>query len=94
MKKILLVCGTGVITCTLLKKMLEEILDSRGFKGRYEIGQLDAGSVEEKSGDYDLCVTTTVLNEKCLCPVIMAADFILGRNKEETINEICRILES
>ena len=30
MKKILLACGTGVITCALIRKMLQQQLDAGG----------------------------------------------------------------
>ncbi len=93
MKKILLVCGTGVVTCTLLRKMLGEQLNARGLEGTYEMDQIDAWEVAEKSPQYDLCITTTVLGETCHCPVVMAADFIMGRNRDETVDEICRVLE-
>ena len=94
MKKILLVCGTGVITCALIRKMLQQQLDARGLEGKYEFTQADAGEVAAISKNYDLCVTTTVLSEACECPLVMAADFMMGRRTEETMDEICRILEA
>ena len=94
MKKILLACGTGVITCALIRKMLQQQLDARGLEGKYEFHQADAWEVAEVSKNYDLCVTTTVLPEACGCPLVMAAEFMMGKRTEETIDEICCILEA
>ena len=88
MKKILLVCGSGIITSTIVKKKLIEELDAKGYKDSYSITQARVEEVTEISKDYDLCVTTTLLGNECHCPVVVATNFLMGRNTEELIAEI------
>ena len=38
-KHILLSCGSGIVTSTIARKKVEELLDSHGYKGQYEITQ-------------------------------------------------------
>ena len=49
MKKILLCCGTGVATSTVVHKKLEEELNKRGRKGQFVISQCKAVEVPAKS---------------------------------------------
>ena len=92
MKKILLVCGAGVVTCTVIRKKLEEELKARGLEGTYEIAQADAGDVAAKSAGYDVCVTTTVLGEAIQCPVVMATGLLFGSDRDAVVAEICQYL--
>ena len=39
-KRILIACGSGIVTSTIARKKIEELLDAHGYKGRYEIAQV------------------------------------------------------
>ena len=88
MKKILLCCGTGVATSTVVHKKLEEELNKRGHKGQFMIFQCKAVEVPAKSSMYDLCVSTIANSYKCDCPMIVATNLILNRNTVETYDKI------
>ena len=88
MKKILLCCGTGVATSTVVNKKLEAELNKRGHKGQFMISQCKAAEVPSKSVNFDLCVSTIANSYKCDCPMVIATNLILNRNTEAIYNEI------
>lgn len=94
MKKILLCCGTGVATSTVVNKKVEEELNRRGHKGQFTITQCKAVEVPAKSSMFDLCVSTIANSYKCDCPMIVATNLILNRNTQEVYDKIEKALFS
>lgn len=93
MKRILLVCGTGVATSTVVKKRVEDVLDSRGYKGQYSITQGKVAEVSGQSGNYDLCISTVMFDKKtCNCPVVIGTAFLMGINTEPIVANILNVL--
>lgn len=92
MKRILLCCGTGVATSTVVNKRLEEELKRRGFAGQFEISQCKAVEVPSKSPNFDLCVSTIPNSYQCSCPMVIATGLIMNRGSEAIYNEICEKL--
>ncbi len=92
MKKILLVCGSGLYTSRALSQRVSKALDDRGLRGTYEITLGKAADAGEESGDFDLCITTTTLDGECACPVVNGASFLLGRDIRQTMDRIVEIL--
>ena len=78
MKRILLVCGSGICTSTAVNQKVSKALDERGLKGQYKITQGKASEVAGQSSNYDLCISTTVLRGECYCPLIIGTQFLLG----------------
>lgn len=91
-KRILLCCGTGVATSTVVNKKLEAELIRRGHRGQFEITQCKAVEVPAKSPNFDLCVSTLVMSYKCECPMIVATNLLLNRNVDATYDEIEKAL--
>ncbi|MCR5096962.1 MAG: PTS sugar transporter subunit IIB [Erysipelotrichaceae bacterium] len=94
MKRILLCCGTGVATSTVVNKKVEEELKKRGHAGDFTISQCKAAEVPSKSLNFDLCVTTVPLSFKCDCPIVVATGIIINRGTEEIYNNIEKALWS
>ena len=92
MKRILLCCGTGVATSTVVNKKLENELDRRGYKGQYTISQCKAVEVPGKSPNFDLCVSTIPNSYTCHCPMIVVTNLILNRDVEATFDKIVEAL--
>lgn len=88
MKKILLCCGTGVATSTVVNKKLEAELIKRGHKGKFTISQCKAVEVPTKSASADLCVSTIASSYTCHCPLIVATNLLINRNTEEIYDQI------
>ena len=49
MKKILLSCGSGIATSTVVNNKVSKILDEKGFKGKYQITQCSIADAVKKS---------------------------------------------
>lgn len=92
MKRILLCCGTGVATSTVVNKKLEAELIKRGHRGEFEIVQCKAAEVPAKSPNFDLCVSTLAMSYKCACPIIQATSLLINRNVEATYDQIEKAL--
>jgi len=94
-KNLLLVCGTSVATSTVVKEKLRNELPNRGI----ELGTLTKAKVTEapgkvKSGDYDIIVATTSLDqEKFDIPVYTTQAFMTGIDEDAAMDEIVELLE-
>lgn len=94
-KNILVVCGTSVATSTVVKEALKEELPGRGV----DIGKITKAKATEapgkvSSGNFDLLVTTTNLNEeKFDIPVIQTTAFMTGMGQDEVLDDIVEALE-
>ena len=58
MKRILLVCGSGICTSTAVNQKVTKALEERGLKGQFQITQGKASEVAEKSKQYDFYNST------------------------------------
>ena len=94
MKKILLACGTGVVTSTAVTAKLSKALDERGWAGKYRITQCKIAEVPAKSGEFDLCVATTMVAGEIKCPLVMGVAFLTGRGLEPVLEQIFKYLEA
>lgn len=93
MKRILLVCGSGICTSTAVNQKVTKALEERGLKGQFQITQGKASEVAEKSKQYDLMISTTVLGGECHCPLIIGTPFLLGRGTEPIVDQIVEVLQ-
>ena len=94
MKKILLACGTGIVTSTAVSQKLQKALDERGWEGKYKVTQCKIAEAPSKSNDADVCVATTQVSGDMQCPVVMGIAFLTGRGIEPVMEEIIRHLEA
>lgn len=93
-RNVLVVCGTSVATSTVVKEALKEQLPERGV----DIGTIAKAKATEaqskvSSGDFDLIVTTTSLNqERFDVPIIQTTAFMTGIGEDEVLDEIAAAL--
>jgi PTS system galactitol-specific IIB component len=91
---ILVVCGTSVATSTVVSEKLKDELPARGI----EIGTLTKAKATEaqskaRSGNYDIVVATTSLNEDQFdIPVITTQAFMTGIGEDDVLDEIAEKL--
>lgn len=84
--KILVVCGTGIATSTVVSRKLEEKLSEKGFS--VETRQCKAAEVENNLEGVDIIVTTTPVPENLGVPVVRTLAFLTGVGEDEAINEV------
>jgi galactitol PTS system EIIB component len=90
MKRILVVCGAGVATSTVVAKKLEEKLRERGLSVR--IDQCKVTEVPYQIAGIDLIVTTTNLGEVAGVPVVQTLSFLTGIGLDRDLDRIASLL--
>lgn len=92
MKKILLSCGSGIATSTVVSNKLKKILDDNGFKGQYSITQCSIADAVKKSPSYDFVVSTTVEPSGLQCPYVSGVSFLTGVNTQPAIDRVLELM--
>jgi PTS system galactitol-specific IIB component len=87
-KRILVVCGAGIATSTVVARKLEEKLREKGIN--IETRQCKAAEVEGMLDNVDLIVSTTPVPDDIKVPVIKTLAFLTGIGEDEAIEEIVR----
>lgn len=93
MKRILLACGSGIVTSTIARSKLEKYLIEHGYAGKYKIEQCRVSEVPQKSFQYDFCVATSMKPQGVNCPYIRGISFLTGIGIEETMEEIYKLMD-
>ena len=93
MKKIMLVCGTGIVTSTHVAMKITKILNDRGYEGKFKITQFKTVEMVPNSSYYDFCVSTTAVPEGAQCPVVKGVPFLSGIGTEAAIAEIIKLMD-
>lgn len=90
-KRILVVCGTGIATSTVVVSKIHEFLKQRGIDA--EVRQAKVMELGPQLDDVDLVVTTTLLPRQINKPVVNGLAFITGANVAATLDEIATRLK-
>lgn len=91
MKKILVACGTGMATSTMIASKLREFLDEEGIQA--EVGQCQLSELSHHDGKHDLFMTSMRVDTTYETPVIVGTPFLIGMNEEQMKKEILEILK-
>ena len=89
-KRILVVCGAGIATSTVVARKLEEKLQEKGID--VETRQCKAAEVEGMLDNVDLIVSTTPVPDDIKVPVVKTLAFLTGIGEDKAIEEIVRKL--
>lgn len=92
MKKILILCGAGIATSTVIKNKVEEHLNKENIE--YNISQSTLSGIHQEAKDKDLIISSMNIEEDYGVPVIVGTAFITGIGEEEVKNEIVDVLTS
>lgn len=85
-KKIVVACGTGIATSTVVADKISEACKKEGINAN--ITQCKVTELRGYADGADLILTTTILKDKYNIPVISGLPFITGIGKEQTISQI------
>lgn len=89
-KHILIACGTGVATSTVVSMRVKEELEKNNIPATVE--QCKVAELPSKVNNADLVVTTTSYTNDEV-PVIRALSFLTGVGIEEDVKKIIEILK-
>lgn len=91
MKKIVIACGAGLATSSMVKDKVEEILKMNNIK--VKIIQCTLTEVDTYDGDVDLIITTMKVRKKYESPVISGSAYLSGVNEDAITKQIIDILK-
>lgn len=90
-KTIIVACGTGIATSTVVVKKIEEKLDAHNIK--CNILQCKVAEVPLKAKGANLIVATTHVDGAGDVPVIQSTSFLTGIGMEADLDKIVQILQ-
>ena len=93
MKRILLACGTGVVTSTLATSRLNEAMKERGFDGKYTIAQCKVAEVISKMENFDIIVSTTQAPPNLTKPFINGLPILTGVGVQKVWDQLAELLQ-
>ena len=89
-KTVLVICGTGVATSTVVATIIREHCAANGID--VDVRQGKVMDLLRGSPDVDLIVATTQVPDSVTVPVVAGLPFLTGIGKEATLDEIVRHL--
>ena len=78
MKHILMACGTGICTSSLVRERVCKLLDAHGFAGCYDVTQCKMADVPELARDHDFLVAVTLIPGTLDIPYVNGIPFLTG----------------
>lgn len=86
MKKVLVICGTGVATSTVVMQKLKAFLREKGINAALE--QSKVSEALNKAERYDVIISTTAVPPSLSDKVINAVPLLTGIGKDQVYAEI------
>lgn len=88
MIKLMIVCGTGVATSTVVTGKVESWLKEKGYDSKVRLYQSKISDEINKLDQYDIIVSTTVVPDKYKDRIINGLPFITGIGVDDVFNQI------
>lgn len=90
-KKIVIACGTGIATSTVVADKIADLCKREGIDAL--ISQCKVTELGSYVDGADLIVSTTILGNKYDVPTINGLPFITGIGEEETLKKVAEELK-
>jgi len=92
MKKVVIACGAGVATSTMIAEKVKTILEEAGIE--YSLIQSQIYELDSYDGNADLIITSMKVDENNYkTPIVIGTPFIMGINEKSTKEEIIKALQ-
>ncbi|SFC92078.1 PTS sugar transporter subunit IIB [Klenkia taihuensis] len=91
-KKVLVICGTGVATSTVVATKIRESLASRGLD--VDVQQGKVMDLLSGSAQADLIVATTQIPDSVAIPVVAGLPFLTGMGVDAVLDDIAARLSA
>lgn len=92
MKTIIIACGSGIATSTMISMRVEELLNSNNIPN--EIIQCSINEIDNYEDRGDVIVSSTQLQNEYSIPTVMGIGFISGIGANEAENQLLEILKN
>lgn len=93
MKKILLACGTGVATSTVVTSRLDEAMKKRGLAGMYSTVQCKIAEVPAKAENFDIIISTTKPPSGLTKPFVNGLPLLTGVGAEKVWDQLAEMIK-
>ncbi len=94
MKKILVMCGSGIATSTVVMGKVKTWLDENGYQDKVKLYQSKVAEEINHIDDYDIVISTTVVPDKVKDKVIMGLPLLTGMGVDELWEEVRKEIEA
>lgn len=91
MKRIIVACGSGIATSTIVNSKLSELLDSKGIK--YDLIQCSINQIDSYLDGADLIVSSMQIAKEYPIPKVNGIAYLTGIGEDELNNKILELLE-
>ena len=91
MKRVILACGMGVATSTVVLNRMKEAMAKRGLEGAYTVLQCKVAEVPAKAEGHDLIISTTRVPDMGI-PFVNGVPLLTGVGAEKVWDEIAEVL--
>jgi galactitol PTS system EIIB component len=88
--RVLISCGSGIATSTVIANRVKEICEGNGYL--VSIEQVKIVEVEKRAPEFDLIVSSAQVPSTVKTPSVIAINYLTGLNKEQTDKQIIDIL--
>ncbi|AVR00118.1 PTS sugar transporter subunit IIB [Oceanobacillus sp. M65] len=88
MKKLLIMCGTGIATSTVVTGKVKEWLKEQGLENEVSLYQSKLTDELNRIDDYDVVVSTTLVPDNIKDKVIDGVPLLTGIGTEEMYEEV------
>jgi len=88
MKKLLIMCGTGIATSTIVTGKVKTWLEENGLQNKVKLYQSKISEELSRIDDYDIIVSTTLVPDNIKSRIIDGVPLLTGMGKEEMFEKI------
>ncbi|MBZ5199652.1 PTS sugar transporter subunit IIB [Planomicrobium chinense] len=88
MKKLLIMCGTGIATSTVVKGKVEEWLKENNLSQEVKIYQSKVSDEISRIDEYDVVLSTTLVPDKIRDKVIDGVPLLTGIGTDEMYEKV------
>ena len=96
MKKMLIMCGAGHATSTIVHAKVNDWLKENGFENDVEIKQSAVSQEVEniQNGNYDIVISTTIVPDEIKDKVINSVSLLTGVGTDQVWDKVKAAIES
>lgn len=88
MKKLLIMCGTGIATSTVVVGKVKTWLSENGFENKVKVYQSKISEELSRIDDYDIVISTTLVPDNIKDKVIDGVPLLTGINVQAMYDKL------
>ena len=94
MKKILIMCGSGIATSTVVAGKVKQWLADNNYSDKVQVFQSKVSEEVNRIDEYDIVISTTVVPDSIKDKVIMGLPLLTGMGIDALWSELKAALEA